>query len=52
MRFSVGERLLILSPGRAMLKRLIFLCVLPLVLSTSAIAQNGNDFLQMFGGVM
>ncbi len=32
--------------------RLIFLCVLPLVLSTSAFAQNVNDFVNLFGGMM
>jgi hypothetical protein len=48
----VGELQLILSQALAMLKRLLFLCVLPLFLSTNAIAQNVNDFLQMFGGVM
>ena len=29
-----------------------FLCGLSLFLSTSAVAQNVNDFLTMFGGVM
>jgi hypothetical protein len=32
--------------------RLAFLCVLQLILSSSAFAQNANDFLNLFGGVM
>jgi hypothetical protein len=35
-----------------MLKRLVFLCVLVFLSSTSALGQNINDFLQMFGGLM
>jgi TonB family protein len=33
-------------------QRLAFLCVLPLVLSTSAFAQNANDFMRTFGGIV
>jgi hypothetical protein len=36
----------------AMLKRLAVLCVLPFVLSTSMVAQNAGDFMNMFGGLM
>ena len=36
----------------AMPKRLAFLCVLQLVLSTTAFAQNVNDFLSLFGGIV
>ena len=43
MRASIGERLLILPPARAMLIRLAFLCVLPLVLSTSAFTQSRHS---------
>ncbi len=39
-------------PGLALLKWLALLCVLPLVLSTSAFAQDVNDFLKLFGGMM
>jgi hypothetical protein len=35
-----------------MLRRLALLCVLPLVLSTGSFAQNINDFLRTFGGVV
>lgn len=35
-----------------MLKRLAVLCVLPFVLSTSVVAQNAGDFMNMFGGLM
>ena len=40
MRVSVGKRV-VLSPGRAMLKRLAFFCVLPLVLGTSTLCVVG-----------
>ena len=35
-----------------MLKRLAVLCVLSFALSTSAVAQNAGDFMNMFGGLM
>jgi hypothetical protein len=35
-----------------MLQRIAFLCALPLILSTSTFAQNINDFLRTFGGIV
>jgi hypothetical protein len=36
----------------AMPKRLVFIGILLLLLSATAFAQNPNDFLRMFGGIM
>jgi hypothetical protein len=38
--------------ARVAMKRFALLCVLPLVLSTSTLAQNINDFQRTFGGVV